>query len=107
MKLYADAKDGVLYNASAEYNGDYVVVKKGSKINLSSTTRFMPQYLETLRHNEALFENQGYLKKDLVFNTLSSAAIFVTGQKVNGKIVWKSADGRTIKEQIEDGENNA
>lgn len=38
------------------------------------------------------------LQEDILFNSASSAAQFVTGKKVNGKTSWKNKEGKTLKE---------
>ena len=98
MKLYTKARDGVLYNAIAEYDNGVITVKKGSKINRANAAGFKPKKnMLQLRSDEELFENGDILRKDVTFNSLSTAATFVTGRTANGMIVWKTEDGKYVK----------
>lgn len=98
MKLFTKSRDGQLYSATAEYTDGKIVVHKGSKINRRNASGFRPRKgVAKLREDESLFENECYLKKDVTFDSLSTAASFVTGRTANGNIVWKTDDGKYVK----------
>lgn len=97
MKLHTKSRDGKLYEANAIYENGVVTVLKGSKINRkSNTTAEIKRTAETLRMNNDLFVDD-ILKEDVTFNSLSTAATFVTGRVANGMIVWKTDDGKYVK----------
>lgn len=96
MKLYTKSRDN-LYEATAEYDGKIVIVKKGSIINLRNSKGFNPSSeIKSLREDTKLFDEM-VLIKDVSFTTLSAAASFVTGRVANGMIVWKTADGKYVR----------
>ena len=99
MELYTKSRgNGIAYDATATYSDGIVVVKRGSKINrLSQPSYKMKGKPKTLRADDSLFENDCYLIKDIEFNSLSTAASFVTGRTANGKIVWKTQNGKALK----------
>ena len=99
MNLYTKSRDGVLYEANADYTAGVVIVKKGSKINrqLSNAVKSRKAIAELIA-DDSLFENQNYLKNDIRFTSLSTAATFVTGRIANGNIVWKTEDGKYVCE---------
>lgn len=104
MNLHTKSRDGVLYDAKAVYDNDIVTVKKGSKINRISASGFKPnKKMSLLRDDDTLFENDCYLNQDVSFNSLSTAATFVTGRIANGMIVWKTDDGKYVKYALEQG----
>lgn len=102
MKLYTKSRDGVLYEANADYTAGVVIVKKGSKINrqLSNAVKSRKAIAELIA-DDSLFENQNYLKNDIRFTSLSTAATFVTGRIANGNIVWKTEDGKYVKYSLQ------
>lgn len=102
MKLYTKSRDGVRYEANADYTDGVVIVKKGSKINrqLSDGVKSRKAIAELIA-NDSLFENQNYLNTDLRFASLSTAATFVTGRIANGHIAWKTEDGEYVKYSLQ------
>lgn len=104
MKLHTKSRDGKLYNAEAVYNSGKVTVLKGSCINrCSNSTAHVKRSTEELRLKDDLFDDGCVLNKDLNFNSLSTAATFVTGRVANGMIVWKTEDGRYVKYALSKG----
>ncbi len=104
MKLYTISRDKAHYDATADFKDGKVVVNKGSKINRNNAPGFKPKkFVATLRDNDELFEENCYLKEDVTFNSLSSAATFVTGRIANGMIVWKTEDGKYVKYSLARG----
>ena len=98
MKIFTKSRNGTLYFANAEYNNGQITVLKSSKINRLNTPRFNPPKLVAeLRADNSLFDAEGVLLSDIQFNSLSTAATFVTGRTANGMIVWKTQDGRYVK----------
>jgi hypothetical protein len=98
MKLHTKSRDGVLYEAMATYEAGIITVEKGSKINRKNAEGFKPKKnVATLREDDSLFNEGCILNKDLAFNSLSTAATFVTGRTANGMIVWKTEDGKYVR----------
>lgn len=90
------------YNATAEYLNGKVIVLAGSKVNKRISPLLASKGLAMkLRKNNELIKD-GILLKDCVFNSLSTAAQFVTGNITNGKIRWFLEDGRKMKEYLEE-----
>lgn len=104
MKLHTIARDKTLYEATAEYKDGTVIVKKGSKINRKESNGVkIKRTVEELRKDDGLFDNGCYLKNDIQFKSLSTAATFVTGRVANGNIVWKTDDGKYVKYALKSG----
>ena len=97
LEIFTKSRDG-LYEAKGIYNGGKVTVYKGSRINNRPSDNFKPSPLvEKMRHDENLVSNDGVLKQDIVFDSLSTAACFVAGRTANGMITWKTADGKYVR----------
>lgn len=93
-------------NAKASLTSEGLVVRKGSRLtkdvlpSARSSVADMRQHLEKVG---TLIEDSGQLlfAKDHLFSSPSAAAMLIIGNSVNGRIVWKDFEGRTLKE-IED-----
>ena len=103
MKLYTKSRDG-LYEANAIMNGSNVTVLKGSRINTKNSEGFKPSdKISNLRCDNTIVDMNGQLLRDVDFDTLSTAATFVTGRIANGMIVWKTEDGKYVRYTIQRG----
>lgn len=99
-ELYTTSRDG-LYDARATYDGNIVVVKKGSLINMANKKGFKPsKEVLNKRFDKEIVTEDKMLCKDVEFSSLSAAASFVTGRVANGLIVWKTMDGKNIKKLL-------
>lgn len=98
--LFIDAK-GI--HASGYEGPKGFVVCRGSQA-VKDQVPSIHQYLATLRADllgqDVLSENGHHLlfAQDQVFNSPSTAAGIVLGRSSNGRIEWKTKDGRTLKE---------
>lgn len=97
VRLHTISRDG-LYEAEAEYDGELVVIKAGSRIN----TKKMPGYKPSKQLNELYLDNElitseGIINKDICFSSLSASASFVTGRNANGMITWKTEDNKNVR----------
>jgi hypothetical protein len=83
--------------------GDGFVVLKGSQAvreDVPSIHAFMAQMRRTLRDKD-IFKEDGKcwtLTQDYTFDSPSTAAGVLLGRSANGRIEWKAADGRSLKE---------
>ena len=89
---------GDSFDAKASYLDGKVTVKKGSRINVNYSNSFKPSevVMEKIK-DPSYVDPQGILLKDVIFNSLSTAATFVTGRISNGMITWKTPDGRYVR----------
>ena len=71
------------------------IVLKGSKIAPSSGADDTISSGNRKKREECKIENN-ILKEDVLFNSPSSAAEFVTGKSCNGWVSWKTKDGKTL-----------
>lgn len=71
------------------------VVLKGSKIR-ESLTPSCPPHVGRLRAEHHNRINNNELLEDVEFKSASTAAQFVTGSSVNGRLVWKNSEGMTL-----------
>lgn len=105
MILTTKSRDGKLYSATASFENGKVTVLQGSTINRLNAKGFNPPTkVLNLRNTESLFDGS-ILLEDIDFDSLSTAATFVTGRVANGKIVWKTEDGKYVKYTLEQGGN--
>ena len=103
MKLYTKSRDG-LYEAYANFENNVVTVLRGSRINTRNSKGYKPsEKIASIRRDSNIVDSQGYLLKDVEFETLSTAATFVTGRTANGMIVWKTEDGKYVRFSIKNG----
>ncbi|MFR4175607.1 MAG: GIY-YIG nuclease family protein [Lactococcus raffinolactis] len=82
--------------AQGKQTNEGFVIIKGSNIK-SSTVKSVPTKALKDRERENLDDNF-VLLEDMLFNSPSSAASFVTGYAINGKDAWKDEQGRSLNE---------
>lgn len=84
---------------------DGFVVLAGSQIRPEDQfTASVPPYVCRLRAHYADRVNENFvLTRDTHFSSPSTAASFVSGASVNGRVQWKTEEGKSLK-QIEDEE---
>lgn len=70
----------------------YIVLKDSHIKNPSSLG-----YNNSRAKYRHLINKDGTLKEDISFNSLSTAAVFVLGSNISGKVAWKTATGKTLK----------
>ena len=96
-------KIGFTAEATAKQTTEGFVVLKGSKIAPSSGVDNTISPGNRKKREECKIENN-ILQEDVLFNSPSSAAEFVTGKSCNGWVSWKTKDGKTLhdlEEQIQ------
>ena len=111
LKLHTVSRDKTLYEANAIYVDGTVTVKKGSRINIHLSAGYRPTAtIQNLRDDDSVVDSDGVLLKDIPFESLSTAASFVTGRTANGMIVWNTENGRyvryTLQESASEGEKH-
>lgn len=98
LELHTVSRDKVLYEAKALYSAGKVTVLAGSKINLNYGDHFKKRNsFSDIYNNSEMVTIDGFLKVDVEFDSLSSAASFVTGRTANGMIAWKTSDNRYVR----------
>lgn len=101
LDLYSKSRDGILYSAKAVYDDGNVIVLKGSRINNKPSIGYKPRKkIEILINDRSKVDEEGNVLKDIIFNSLSTAATFVTGRSANGMIVWKTLDGKNVRDTL-------
>jgi hypothetical protein len=100
-KLLFISSKGVKAEGMAVPNG--FVVRMGSGAvpdEVPSCHLYLKELRSTLKDNGVLqASDSGYVfSQDYVFNSPSTAAGVVQGRAANGRIDWKTKDGRTLKE---------
>ena len=82
--------------AQGKQTNEGFVILKGSKIK-SSTVKSVPT--KALKDRKRANHDDNFvLLEDMLFNSPSSAASFVTGYAINGKDAWKDEQGRSLNE---------
>ena len=51
-------------------------------------------------NDRSKIDDKGNVLEDVIFNSLSTAATFVTGRSANGMIVWKTLDGKNVRDTL-------
>mgnify|MGYP000863323159 CR=1 FL=1 len=103
LKLHTVSRDKVLYEAYAIYSDGTVTVKKDSRINIHLSAGYKPTAtIQKLRDDSSVVDGDGVLLKDIPFDSLSTAASFVTGRTANGMIVWKTENGRYVRYALQE-----
>lgn len=90
-------KIGFTVEAAAKQTAEGFVVLKGSKIAPSSGTDDTISPGNLKKRKECRIE-EDILQEDVLFNSPSSAAEFVTGKSANGWVCWKNKEGKTLDE---------
>ena len=97
LKLHTISRDK-LYNARAIFENQQVTVLKDSRVNVRENPNFKPpEIVAKYLSDKNVVSSDGLLKRDITFNSLSTAATFVTGRIANGMITWKTEDGRYVR----------
>jgi len=103
IKLYLvrnSSKSKKTINATALFNPKGFLVLKNSEIELIDSSSIPPK-IKAARKN-AQIDEQGILLKDVLFSSPSAAAGFVLGGHTNGRMDWKTIEGKTLKEVQEE-----
>lgn len=102
LELHTKSRDGLLYEAKAQYEDGKVTVLRGSRINLNPGVAYKPSStIAPILTDRSLVDADGNTLKDIEFHSLSTAASFVTGRTANGMIVWKTSDGKYVRYTLE------
>jgi hypothetical protein len=100
VELFLRAK-GI--EASGIYTAEGFIVRAGSqavKVEVPSISEYLRSLRQSLLENGVLHDegNCYRLTRDYTFNSPSTAAGVLLGYGANGRIHWKDAKGRTLKE---------
>lgn len=88
------------YEANGKYENGVFVVLKGSRLALLKAKTQVPDYVKKLRNDETYVNERSEVIKDCIFTSASHAALFVTGNVSNGLRVWKTEDGKGLRDSI-------
>jgi hypothetical protein len=103
LELVLKRKDEVI-TAKGSYNPETksFIVKKGSLVSQSISDPENWKSASSIEDYRAQFVRGNVVKEDVEFTSSSTAANFITGVNTNGLVAWKTSDGRTIKELLND-----
>ncbi len=102
MEIYMKAKSDI-YNAFAIYDNGKIVILKNSKIRIEYFSESIRggKTAHSLRQLSDVVNEKGIVQKDIVFNSPSTAAQFVSGRSTNGLVAWKlKSSNITLKEYL-------
>ena len=97
MKIILKCKKNTHY-AIANFENGKVTVLKDSKIYLPIAFEKMSRDALEARNDSSIVDEKGLVLKDVSFNSVTTAAQFVTGRSVNGLIAWRIDDKISLKE---------
>lgn len=86
------------YMAEGVFLGNSFIVKKGSMLAEFKAMKQVPEYVRTMRGDNTIVGDDNVTLKDCTFTSASHAALFVTGNVSNGLRVWKTEDGKYLRE---------
>ena len=75
----------------ADYENGKVTIHKDQLISMTSKSTHLPKGIRQLREDRTIVSSDGLLLKDVVLNSLSSAAKFVRGYSDAG-LQWREND---------------
>lgn len=90
--------------ATGKRTSEGFVVYTNSVVSLVATKSCPDPIIKRRESLSNKIDDNGTLKENLLFGSPSAAAAFVTFSSANGNVMWKTADGRTLKE-IESSES--
>lgn len=102
MKLFLNSQKGT-HSAIAEYNKYGITVLAGSRINTIVTYNKIPSDVLEKRTDKNIVDENGVVKQNVVFASVSAAAQFVTGRSSNGYIAWRPDNKMSLKEYLGKG----
>jgi hypothetical protein len=86
--------------ATGKRTSDGFVVLKGSAINSALTKSCPERAIKDRQKYAGRIDKNNILTADLLFSSPSAAAAFVGGASLSGNALWKDAEGKTLKELI-------
>lgn len=100
IRVVLKSKRGTHY-AEGFYEGGKITVVKGSRIYVDNATYMnLNTPVFAMRADRTIVDDQGIVLRDVVFDSPTTAAIFVTGRSVNGMIAWRPDDKVSLKEYM-------
>ena len=95
-------KNGI--NAKAYYKNGKMIVLRGTIFSSVTHSSFKSHDLRNLVINKSAKQSNGfyYLLEDFSFNAPSSASQVICGASTNGWMVWKTENGKTLREWLEE-----
>lgn len=89
-------KSNQIIEAQCKQTVEGFVVLRGSRVErLDSPT--IPASIKTIREKAKIDDND-ILQEDLLFKSPSYAADFILGMNTNGKVDWKTAEGKSLND---------
>ncbi len=85
------------YNAKAIITSEGIVLLKGSQLS-PTTVNSCPKIAITLREKHSADISDWTTTEDILFQSPSSAASFVSGSSVSGNDMWVLKDGTPLKD---------
>lgn len=91
------------YNATGIYEDGKITVLKGSKIRETNSNFHRMSLLEKYRSDKDVVDKNNILKKDITFNSPSTAAQFVGDSSRNGLIYWRDEENVKLRDLLKKG----
>lgn len=88
------------YMAEGIFSDQRFIVKKGGKVAELKAVKQVPEYVRNMRSDKSIVSDDKVILQDCTFTSASHAALFVTGNVSNGLRVWKTEDGKYLRESV-------
>lgn len=99
LDIFMISKKGY-YSAYGIYDDGKVIVLKGSKIREKNLNFNRMSLLENYRNDKTIVDEKNVLKRDVTFNSPSTAAQFVSDSCRNGLLYWRNKENVKLKDII-------
>lgn len=106
MELYLKTKNGA--SAIGNYNNKTkeITVLKGSIVSEKISTSPKFRASKTIRKQRKKYVKENTVIENVKFNSVSTAANFITGTSCNGLLYWKDNNGNNLKKiNIKENDN--
>ena len=87
---------GVRVDAKYDPISKSILLVKGSHISLGVVEKYKSKRDRQIKDYLENQDESGALKYDVIFETVSGAAVFISGNDVNGWDAWKTNNEQTI-----------
>ena len=90
------------YPCTCKWTKDGYLLLKGSKVSQTLSASCKDSIRDLRNEYSNNIDANGILMTDIMFKSSSSAAMFISGSSLNGKICWKDSKGTLLKDLLKE-----